>query len=259
MEKRKVAGSRHLFIPDTQVKPGVPTDHVAWAARYAAAKVPDAIILAGDWYDMPSLSVYDEGRKASEGRRIDDDIEAGTVALELFDRELSRHAPRSYRPRRYVTLGNHEDRITRAVDANAKLDGILSLEDLAFRRLGWRVSPFLKPINVDGVTYVHYCPLNATGRVGSSRFGAPSALAQARRMMRSTVCGHRQGLDVAIVETPGRRIRGVIAGSFYRHEEAYLTPIGNSHWQGILVFNDIVDGDFDIVEVSMRYLERRFG
>ena len=85
---------------------------------------------------------------------------------------------------------------------------------------------------VFGVTFVHYCPLNAQGRVGSSKFGAPSALAQARRMMRSTVCGHRQGLDVATVETPGRRIRGVIAGSFYQHSERYLTPMGNSHWQG---------------------------
>lgn len=252
-------GPRHLYLPDCQVKPGVPTDHIAWAARYAAVKRPDVIVCAGDWYDMPSLSSYDEGKLSAEGRRVADDIEAGTAALELFECELKKHAPRSYRPRKIVTLGNHEERIARAVDINPKLEGTLSLDDLAFKRLGWTVYPFLQPASVTGVTYVHYCPLNAQGRVSAAKFGAPSALAQARRMMRSTVCGHRQGLDVAIVETPGRRIRGIIAGSFYRHEERYLTPIGNSHWQGILVLNDIADGDFDVIEVSMRYLERRFG
>ncbi len=252
---------RHLFIPDTQVKPGVPTDHIAWAARYAAVKRPDAIVLAGDHYDMPSLSTYDEGTLSAEGRRVQDDIAAGTAALELFGRELKRHAPRSYRPRKYVTLGNHEERIRRAIESNPKLDGTLSMNDLAFQRLGWIVAPFLKPLCVDGLTYVHYCPLNAQGRVGASRFGAPSARIQAQRMMRTTICGHRQGLDTAILHTPGRSVRGVIAGSFYQHEEKYLTPIGETYWRGILVFNDVrpKTGEFDLCEVSLDFLRRRFG
>lgn len=250
---------RHLYIPDTQVKPGVPTEHIAWAARYAAAEKPDAIILAGDWYDMPSLSVYDEGKKSSEGRRIADDLAAGTEALELFGRELKKHAPRSYSPRRYVTLGNHEERIARAVETNAKLEGVLSMEDLAFKRLGWIVAPFLKPLDVDGITYIHYCPLGPNGRVNSGKFGAPSARLQAARMARSTVCGHRQGKDVAEIYTPGRVIRGVIAGSFYQHDEKYLTAMGETYWRGVLMLNGINKGDFDLEEMSMARLEARFG
>lgn len=260
MAKRKRdVGPRILFLPDTQVRPDVPTDHIAWAARYAADKRPDAITLAGDWYDFPSLSQWDEGKMAAEGRRYEDDVRAGTDALALFDHELRKHAPRSYRPRKLVTLGNHEDRLTRAVEASPKLEGKLSLNDLAFKEYGFVVSPFLQPVACFGVTFVHYCPLNAQGRVGPGRFGAPSALAQARRMMQSTVCGHRQGLDVATVETPGKRIRGVIAGSFYQHAEGYLGPMGNSHWQGILVLNDIQGGDFDLCEVSLSYLGRKYG
>lgn len=261
MSKRR-PGPRHLFIPDTQVKPGVPTDHIAWAARYAATKRPDVLVIAGDWYDMPSLSSYDEGRKAGEGRRIADDLEAGTSALELFERELHAHAPRSYRPRKYVTLGNHEERIARAVDQNAKLDGVLSMNDLAFKEHGWIVSPFLKPIDVDGITYSHYFPIGPSGRVTNGRNGAPSARIQAIRMMRSTVAGHRQGKDIAEVYTPGRTVRGVICGSFYRHEEGYLTAMGETYWRGILMLNDVGGvgpGDFDVCEVSMGYLERRFG
>jgi hypothetical protein len=258
---RNKPGPRHLFIPDTQVKPGVNTDHIVWAARYAAVKQPDTIVLAGDWYDMPSLSIYDEGKRAMEGRRYEDDIEAGNLALYEFDRILKKHAPRSYSPRKLVTLGNHEQRIESFIERNPKMAEKISLNDLAFKEQGWTPYPFLQPVEVDGITYMHYCPLNARGHVSASKYGAPSALAQARRMMRSTVCGHRQGLDVDVVATPGRNVRGVIAGSFYSHQEEYLTRAGTTYWRGILVFNDIrpKTGEFDICEVSMPYLERRFG
>lgn len=237
----------------------MPTEHIAWAARYAAVEKPDAIILAGDWYDMPSLSVYDEGKKSGEGRRIADDLQAGTEALELFGRELKKHAPRSYSPRRHVTLGNHEERIARAVETNAKLEGVLSMEDLAFKRLGWIVSPFLKPAEIDGITYIHYCPLGPNGRVNSGKFGAPNARLQATRMARSTVCGHRQGKDIAEIYTPGRIIRGVIAGSFYQHDERYLTAMGETYWRGVLMLNGIKGGDFDVAEMSLASLRQRYG
>lgn len=254
-------GPRHLYIPDTQVKDGVPIEHIGWAARYAADKRPDTIVQSGDWFDMHSLSSYDRGKLAGEGARYEDDIEAGNSALALFDKELRKHAPRSYNPRKVVTLGNHEMRIQTAVNEDPRLEGKLSMNDMDFKRYGWQVVPFLKPILLDGVTYLHYCPLNAQGRVTASKFGAPSALAQVRRMMRSTVCGHKQGLDTAVIHTPGVTLRGVIAGSFYRHEEAYLTACGETYWRGVLLFNDVrpSSGEFDICEVSMSFLEKKYG
>jgi hypothetical protein len=260
MAKRKsTVGPRILCIPDTQVKPGVRTEHIAWAARYAAEKRPDAIIQLGDFDDLPSLSSYDAGKLASHGRTYKADVIAGNKARALLMGELRRYAPRGYSPTLIALRGNHEYRAELAVENDPKMKDTIAPHDLDWRAHGWQVVPFLQPIQCFGVTFVHYCPLNAQGRVGASKFGAPSALAQARRMMRSTVCGHRQGLDVATVETPGRRIRGVIAGSFYQHSEAYLTPMGNSHWQGILMLNDIQGGDFDLCEVSLSYLGRKYG
>jgi hypothetical protein len=256
---KRQQGPRHLFIPDTQIKPGVSIEHIRWAARYAAAKLPHKIVIAGDWYDMASLSYYDKNKLASHGRNYADDIEAGDEGLRVFDQELRKHAPKSYKPELHATLGNHEQRIETSVQVAPELFGKLSFDDLAFKQYGWKVHPFLRPVKLNGVTYVHFCPLNANGRVSSVKFGAPSALAMARRMMTTTVAGHRQGLDVATIETPGGRVRGVIAGSFYRHTESYLGEMGNSHWQGILMLNDIQRGDFDLVEVSLAYLGRRFG
>lgn len=260
-KRKRPVGPRHFFIPDTQVKPGVPTDHIAWAARYAASKLPETIVLAGDWYDMHSLSSYDRGKLSGEGSRYEEDVQAGTAALALFDRELRRYAPRSYRPRRVVTLGNHEIRISRAIEDDPRMEGKVSLNDLGFERYGWQVVPFLKPIVLDQIVYSHYFPLNANGRVSNSKNGAPSALAQVRRVMKSCVAGHRQGFDYALLHTPFATYRGVIAGSFYRHTESYLTPMGNNHWQGLLVFNDVsVDtGEFSLMEIDMGFLERKFG
>ena len=54
--KRSDEGLRIMVIPDTQVKPGVNTDHIAAAARYALKMRPDVICHIGDHWDMPSLS-----------------------------------------------------------------------------------------------------------------------------------------------------------------------------------------------------------
>lgn len=261
MKRKRPVGPRHMYIPDTQVKPDVPTDHIQWAARYAATKLPARIIIGGDWADMPSLSSYDRGKRSAEGRRVLEDIDAANAALDLFEKELRRHAPRSYRPLKYVTLGNHEERIERAVEEDARMEGILSMDSLNFKEHGWQVVPFLKPIELDSIVYSHYFPLNATGRVSNSKNGCPSALAQVRRVMKSCVAGHRQGLDYALHHTPYATHRGIIAGSFYQHEEKYLTAMGTNYWRGILIFNDVdvKTGEFSLMEIDMKYLERRFG
>ena len=76
--------TRHLVIPDTQVKHGNSVDHLYWAGRYAAATKPDVIIHLGDHWDMESLSSYDVGKKSFEGRRYTRDLYAGNSAMANF-------------------------------------------------------------------------------------------------------------------------------------------------------------------------------
>jgi hypothetical protein len=75
---------KHLIIPDTQVKPNTPIDHLNWAGQYAVKMRPDVIVMIGDHWDMESLSSYDKGKKSFEGRRYTKDIEAGIVGMEAF-------------------------------------------------------------------------------------------------------------------------------------------------------------------------------
>jgi hypothetical protein len=257
----RAQGPRHIWIPDTQIKPGVKTDHVVWAARYIAEKKPQFIGVGGDWHDFPSLSSYDVGTSKARGRKIKADMEAGNEAAELFDATIRKHSSRSYHPRKVVFLGNHEARITRYVDTHPDaVEEMPSLDDLAWKSLGWVVYPFLQPVRVDGIVYCHYFPLGPNGAVTNSKRGAPSASAQVKRMMASCVAGHKQGFDYAEVPTPAGIKCGVIAGSFYQHDEEYLTPMGNTHWRGIVVLNDVrPDGSFDLCKVSLDYLKRRYG
>lgn len=94
--------------------------------------------------------------------------------------------------------------------------------------------------------------------VTNSRQGAPSAKAMVQREMRSCVAGHKQGLDVHIQPTSKGIVRGVIAGSFYQHQEEYLTPQGTMYWRGILMLYEVHKGDFNLSEISLDFLRRRY-
>jgi hypothetical protein len=244
------------WIPDTQVKPGVRTNHLVWAGRYLAEKKPDVVIHGGDHWDLPSLSSYDRGKASAEGRRVFKDIEAGNKALAEFTEALQ--SPRGYKPRKVMLRGNHENRLERYVEDNPELKGTVGSHLFNDVALGWEVVPFLKPVEIGGILFAHYFPRGGDGSVGQTKRGAPSASAQVKREMQSCVAGHQQGLQLA-VHTNGRRIiRGIIAGSFYTHEESYLSPQGTCYWRGILLLHEVRNGEFNLCEVSLEYLKRKY-
>ena len=79
---------RHLVISDTQVKGSSASyDYLECAGHYAAEKKPDVIIHIGDHFDMESLSSYDKGTGAFEGRRYKNDIEAMEATTGVHTRQ----------------------------------------------------------------------------------------------------------------------------------------------------------------------------
>ena len=251
--------NRHLVIPDTQCKPGESYEHLQWAARYAVATKPDVIIHLGDHWDMPSLSSYDVGKKSFEGRRYAADIEAGNKAMTAFmkvirdeQKRLRKHKKRIWKPRFVFTLGNHENRIERAIENDAKLEGLMSYEDLNLK--DWEVYPFLQPVIIDGVAYCHYFTSGVMGRPVSNA----KLLLQKKHM--SAVMGHVQDRDIAFDrDASGKRMTALFAGIYYQHDEEYLNPQTNGSWSGLWMFNEVQDGAFDEMPISMTYLRRRYG
>ena len=58
--------------------------------------------------------------------------------------------------------------------------------------------------------------------------------------------------------TNGRRIRGLVWGSCYLHDEDYRGVMGNSEKRGIAVKTEVHDGMYDLMEVSLDFLCRKY-
>lgn len=256
----------HLIIPDGQVKPGVPLEHWSWLGEYIIHKKPDVIVNIGDFADMHSLSSYDVGKKSAEGARYEEDIGVAREAMALlmapieeYNRQQKKNGKRQYRPELHLTLGNHEQRIVRHVESNPLLDGKLSTNDLGYKDFGWAVHDFLEVVTIDGILYSHFFPRGPNGRIVQTRNGAPSAKAMVARESNSCTAGHTQGLDFHIQQTGAGRLYGLIAGSFYQHEEHYLSPQGTHYWRGVVMKYEVQEGQYDPLFISLDYLRRTYG
>lgn len=251
---------KHFVIPDCQIRPGDDTLYLSRIGQYIVEKQPDVIVNLGDFADMPSLSSYDVGKKSFEGRRYLHDIEATHRAMENlldpivdYNAQRRRNGKKQYRPRMVMLMGNHENRINRAVNNDAKLEGVLSTDDLNYEEYGWEVYPFLDVVVIDGIAYSHYFVTGVAGRPAST------AAAQFRKTNMSCVAGHQQGLQIHTGNrADGARLTSIIAGSCYEHDEDYLGAQGNKHWRGCLMLHEVNNGQFDLMPVSLDYINKKY-
>jgi hypothetical protein len=207
---------------------------------------------------MSSLSSYDIGKKSFEGKRYVKDIEAATTGMALllqplvdFNNKAKKNKEKQYKPRMVLTLGNHEQRIERAIENDPKLEGLISYDDLPYK--DWEVYLYLTPVVIDGIAYCHYFPSGVMGRPTAS------AALLVSKMHMSCVAGHQQGKQIAYGKRPdGSSITCIIAGSCYEHDENYLDIQTNNHWRGIIMLHEINDGSCDEMFVSLKYLKEKY-
>jgi predicted phosphodiesterase len=247
-----------LVIPDTQVKEGVDTSQLKWISNYIVEKKPDAVIHLGDHWDMPSLSSYDIGKKSFEGKRYKKDIAAGNAGMRLlnssieeFNEKAKKNKEKQYKPHCWYLDGNHDHRIARAVENDAKLDGTIGLEDRDL--CGWENVPFLTPLIVNDVVFCHYLTSGVMGRP------ITTAGALLSKRHQSCVVGHQQGRQVATAaKADGTQLTAIIAGSAYLHDEEYMGTQGNKHWRGVVMLYEVENGSFDESFISLNFLKERY-
>lgn len=251
---------RHVWVPDTQVKPGVPIDHIAWVGAYIAEKKPEVIGVAGDWYDLASLNSHEEkGSAPLEGARYKDDIDSGRQAFEIFlkpieserDR-LRKNKQKRWEPETFVTLGNHEIRADRAALNDPKWLGHIGSENCWFS--DFERVPFLKIKEVDGIQYTHFFKMqNSNNAIGGSTDN------RLNKIGRSHTQGHQVGFLYGNRVFPdGSTRHSLTAGSCYLHFEDYRGPQCNAHFRGIIFKNEVKNGNYDIMPISLGYLCRKY-
>lgn len=246
--------NRHLVIPDTQCRAGVPNEHIQWAAKAIVDYKPTNIIVMGDWWDMPSLSSHDKpGSLGMENRRYVEDVQVGNECFEMLVSSLRKVR---WKPKRMDYLfGNHENRIDRCVANDPRFDGAVTRDHL--KTPGFIRHEFLEPVWLDGIVYAHYFTTPHSPRAMGGSIDS-----MLNKIGDSFVQGHVQGMKYGNRMYPTGKIRhGLVAGSFYQHDEGYRGAQGRTqgHWNGVIILNDVRDGNYDLMPLSLDYLKRRFG
>jgi Calcineurin-like phosphoesterase len=244
----------HLVIPDSHATPGHHNRRFTWLGHLINDVKPDVVIDIGDWFSMDSLCSYDKGKKSFEGRRYIKDIQAG---LEAQDRMRSVIDKQKRKLPRFVrTLGNHEQRIVKAIEQDAVLEGTIGLKDLQSREYGWEEYPFLEQIDIDGISYAHYFVSGVMGRPISG-FNAASQLIT--KQLKSCTCGHSHLFDYAIrTDAVGRKLHGLVSGVYQDYYADYAGP-ANLLWNaGVCIKRGVENGRYDLEHISLARIKEAY-
>lgn len=241
-------------IGDTQVKLGVKNPLVA-VAYDIVETLPDVVVHLGDHWDMPSLSSYDKGKHSFNSRCYKTDIIIGNEYMDEFWQIILKGSMKKpdWDCKFYFCMGNHEYRRNKALDT-APTEYIGMLKEYDFNLELWdKVNPFLKPMVINNVAFVHYVSNEFSGRAVST------ASAGLVRRHQSFVAGHKQTLDYAEASTmDGRRIMGLIMGACYYHDEEYKGPQSNSHFRGVAYLRNVYKGEWEMEVRNLKTLDKKY-
>lgn len=252
-----------LIIPDAQNAPEHPTEHLVALSNWIIANQPEWIVDLGDWNDHKSAGRWEsDAEKAEAGRDIMEDLSHAMYCNDLLygpnqQRNKRLRKDKRYEPEIHRCKGNHEMRPEKLCNKEPWLRGLIfDSANYNEDKYGIQMHEFQEIISVAGVWFSHYFPQAADGNVKQTSRGQSNARLQIQRLMNSAVAGHMQGLSTHVHTTPARRVRGIIAGSFYQHDEGYMGPDGNNYWRGVLLLKQVQNGDFSLNEIHIDELMR---
>jgi len=207
---------------------------------------------------MPSLSGYDKGKSSFHGRTYRADINAH---LDFQERLWSPVKARKKRlPRTYFCLGNHEHRITRALEYQPELDGTIGLADLNleewYDHIAWYEGSTPGTVTVDGVLYAHYLVSGVSGRPIGGEHPATSLIGKS---LTSATVGHLHTADWSRRTTAsGKPVLGLFAGCFQDYSPEFAGNAADKWWRGVCVKRNVEDGNYDLQMISIDSLKKEY-
>jgi len=252
--------STHLVIPDSHAHPDYSNERFTWLGRLIVDLKPDVVIHLGDFVDMPSLCTYEERTREFEGRRYHKDVTSAIDAQEKLFAPIK--AAKKKRPRFILLEGNHEHRISRAVNTDHhKLDGVISIDDLEFDKFGWEFISYngATPgiVIVDGVAYAHYF---ASGIMNRAIGGEHPAYQMLMKQYMSCTQGHMHTTDFCIrTKADGDKIYGLVAGVYQDYYADWAGEANELWWRGVVVKRNVNNGMYDPEWIGIDRIRRQYG
>lgn len=248
-----MAGKVHLVIGDSHAHPDHNNDRFIWLGKLIHDIKPDVVVNIGDLADMPSLCMHSKPIEL-EGARYRRDCEAAYDAQEKLFHEVRKHKKRL--PRFVWTLGNHDVRPQRFVEANPVFQNHVRNEDIGYRDFPWEVVPFLETITIDNIDYSHYF---TSGIMGRPIGGTHPAWTIIKKRNRSATCGHSHVLDYKIDKTPGQSLMGLVTGHYLDYRPGYAGPANEMWSSGIAICNNVDNGLYDFQWLSIGAIRKEYG
>ena len=256
-----------LLIGDVHLAPKQDMSRMTWLGKYIVDEKPEIIVQMGDFGDYPSLSSYDKGKKSYEGRSYAADVKSVIVGQELllgplsqYNNSLKKAKTKQYKPRKIMLGGNHDEgRISRAINEDRKLEGVIGIEDQRFADFGWEYSPYKEIINVEGVYLSHHF---SRGLLDKPVTGNTATLGGniLKEMKDNAFQGHCHVYSVVNSILPtGRKIWGGSIGCYFEHSVDYVSRKAQDEWaRGVLMLN-IEDNEIqDLSWISLSTIKREY-
>lgn len=246
--------STHIVIPDSHAHPDYNNERYSLLGQLIADVKPDVVIDIGDFWDMASLCSYDRGKRSFQGRSYAADIAAGVEAQDRIKTVLAKRKRKL--PRFVRCLGNHEQRIDRALDLDPVLVGTIGYNDLQSKEYGWDERPFLEVVNIDGVDYSHYFVTGVSGRPISGEHPAYTLLT---KRFKSSTQGHVHTFDFCRRAAGDQRLNGLVCGVFQDYDADYAGQANNIWDAGVAIKRNVENGNYDLEWVSITRLRQEYG
>lgn len=252
--------STHIVFSDAHAHPDYHNERAEWLGKLIADVQPDVVINNGDQGDFPSLCSYDKGKKSFQGRSYRQDVDS---FLDFSDRLWSTVRARKKKlPRRVFVVGNHEERIRRAIEMQPELDGAIGYGDLYLDKDYDEIVDYSGgtpgTITIDGVTYAHYFVSGLMGRAIMSDVSVAAALLAKQHA--SCTTGHNHLLDMSVkTNSLGNKIIGLSTGCFLDHDLNWA-GVTNRMWScGCVIKRNVSNGMYNFQWVSMEALKEQYG
>jgi hypothetical protein len=247
-----------LVIPDPHAHYQHDNNRAVWIGQLIHDIKPDVVVVGGDLWDMPSLCGYDRGKKTFQGRTYRQDIEAG---LDFNEKLWSacRKAKKKM-PYRVFEEGNHEERISRAINLQPELEGAIGFNDLDLGRDYDDVVRYQGNtpgvIDIDGILYAHYF---VSGIMGRPVGGEHPGYSLVGKLGTSATAFHSHLLDFCTRRGVGKTRMGLVAGCAFDYDADWAGECNKMYWRGVVIKNSVENGTYDPQFVSLDALKREYG
>lgn len=249
----------HLILSDAHAHPDHDNIRADYLGRLILDLKPDVVINLGDLADMASLNSHDKGPKVLAVRNYKRDVDSANEFLARTFGPI--RAAKRKRPRYIAFIGNHEQRISRALSEDPRFQDTISLNDIENRRYGETIIDYegLYPgtFDVDGVSYAHYMVSGVMGRpIGGERH----ASSLITKKLSSCTVGHTHIFDFHLrPKVDGSKAQALVMPCFMDYDANWAGQSGKMWSKGLVIKRNVEDGAYDIEYVSMDRLEKEYG